>query len=84
MSEDVMKSTTQFVNKFYRKNTLDTYLQSLIEKKDIYRKCPLKNLRKKNLPCYYLYHIKINGVRKKVCKKAFCSKHGISMKQVRR
>jgi hypothetical protein len=26
----------------------------------------------------------IEGVRKKVCKKAFCSMHGISMKQVRR
>jgi hypothetical protein len=33
VSEDVMKSTVQFVNKFDSKNAQDTYLQSLIEKK---------------------------------------------------
>ena len=40
MSEDVMKSTTQFVNKFDNKNALDTYLQSFIEKKGIQKKGP--------------------------------------------
>ena len=40
ISEDAMKSTLQFINKFDSKNALDTYLQSLIEKKDIQRKRP--------------------------------------------
>ena len=80
--EDVMKSTTQFVNKFVSKNSLDTYLQSLIEKKDLKRKRPRSEEPKKK-EFTFIYHIKVNGVRKKVCKKAFCSMHGISMKQVR-
>ena len=86
ISEDVMKSTTQFVNKFDSKNALDTYLQSLIEKKNIQRKLPRSEEPKKK-EFTFIYHIKINGVYlnviNKVCKKAFCSMHGISMKQVR-
>ena len=83
ISEDAMKSTIQFINKFDSKNALDTYLQSLIEKKDIQREHPRSEEPKKN-EFTFIYHIKKNGVKKKVCKKAFCSMHGISMKQVRR
>ena len=83
ISEDAMKSTIQFINKFDSKNALDTYLQSLIEKKDIQRKGPRSEEPKKK-EFTFIYHIKINGVRKKVCKKVFCSMHGISLKQVRR
>ena len=82
ISGDVMKSNTQFVNKFDSKNTLDTYLQSLNENKDIQRKCPRSEEPKKK-EFTFIYHIRTNGVRKKVCKKAFCSMHRISMKQVR-
>ncbi|XP_065672454.1 uncharacterized protein LOC136090189 [Hydra vulgaris] len=83
VSEDVMKSTIQFVNKFDSKNALDTYLQSLIEKKEIERR-RFRSEKPKKKEFSFIYHTNIEGVRKKVCKKAFCSMHGISMKQVRR
>lgn len=83
ISEDVMQSTLRFVNKFDSKNAQDTYLQSLIEKKEIQRKRPRSEKPKKR-EFTFIYHIKTNGVKKKVCKKAFCSIHGISVKQVRR
>ena len=83
ISEDVMKSTKQLFNKFYSKDALDTYLHSLIEKKDTQRKRRRSEEPKKK-EFTFIYHIKINNFRKKVYKKAFCSMHGISMKQVRR
>ena len=70
ISEVAMKSTIQFINKFDSKNSLDTYLQSLIEKKDIQRKRPRSEEPEKK-EFTFIYHIKINGVRKKVCKKVF-------------
>ena len=65
ISEDVMKSSTTFVNKFGSKNAPDTYLQSFIGKKDVKRKRPrYEDPKKKEFT--FIYHIKINGVRKVV------------------
>lgn len=83
ISEDVRQSIIHFVNNFDSKNAQDTYLQTLIEKREIQRKRPRSEGPKKR-EFTYIYHIKIKGVKNKVCKKAFCGIHGISEKQVRR
>lgn len=83
ISEDVRQSTIHFVNNFDSKNAQDTYLQTLIEKREIQRKRPRSEEPKKR-EFTYIYHFKIKGVKTKVCKKAFCGIHGISEKQVRR
>lgn len=83
ISEDVMQSTIRFVNNFDSKNAQDKYMQTLIEKKELHRKRP-RSAEPKKREFTFIYHIKIEGVRRKVCKIAFCSIHGISQKQVRR
>ena len=69
ISEDAMKSTILFINKFDSKNALDTYLQSLIEKKDIQRKRPRSEEPKKK-EFTFIYHIKI-VLEKKCARKLF-------------
>lgn len=83
ISEDNIQSSIRFINNFDSKNAQDTYLQALIEKQEIHRKRPRSEVPK-NRQFTFKYHIKIEGAKLKVCKKAFSSIHGISEKQVRR
>ncbi|CAH1106461.1 unnamed protein product [Psylliodes chrysocephalus] len=83
ISEDNIQSSICFINNFDSKNVQDTYLQALIEKQEIHRKRP-KSEVPKNRQFTFKYHIKIEGGKLEVCKKAFSSIHGISEKQVRR
>jgi hypothetical protein len=75
-----------FINKFAKKNEQDIYLQGLIESK------PVQNITNRNAPeelnkheaDTYSYYVNTDVEKKEICKKAFISLHGLTLKRVYR
>ncbi|OWR41893.1 hypothetical protein KGM_209331 [Danaus plexippus plexippus] len=86
MSEDDMDSLIERINSFRTKNEQDIYLQGMIElfvPKDTSKRTEDQTKTKpKTISCKYF--VDIGTERKKVCKSAFVSLHGITVKRCRR
>ena len=73
------------LHQFDDKNSQDSYLQGMIERTPIKRSRKSQTTNKHiDRPHNFLFHVSLNGVRKKVCKKAFLSLFGVGEKHIRR
>lgn len=84
VSKENINNILAKMNSFKDKNSQDSYLQSLIEVVDIKRERKYNMDNPKVRAMNFRYHISIEGNRKKVCKNAFLSLHGVGEKHVRR
>lgn len=67
------------------KDEQDIYLQGLIEKHDVRRRCkPKTKVRHTERTCSFNHYVLVKETRTKVCQNAFLSLHAISVKRLKR